>query len=314
MIRPVNIRRSIIILLFLLSTLYSVAQKNWRITYVHWKDTVSAESWINTMNKHGGDIKTIIDYPGSNWMPMAMGKKIWFQIDKDTTGKKKGLYVYNSKTGKEKFLFEATGLYQDIDYNKKAKLYIGCFSHKPDGSPKNQYDIFLFNEDGTYKKAVTIDTAIDLEPVFSPDGKQIIFRSNRDRNPKSWAEFELYSINKDGTNLKRLTYNPDTTKNVLRTSNPCFTPDGRIAFTGYWDGTYRIMVLDSDRAKPKPLLKMDEMEQTGFCFSNDGKMVVFTGKKKGARNADIYIVNTDGTNLRQLTNDWKRKVQPFFLK
>jgi len=45
----------------------------------------------------------------------------------------------------------------------------------------------------------------------------------------------------------------------------------------------------------------------------DGKQVTFCGRNKVARNFDIYLVNADGTGLRQLTNDWKRKVQPFFI-
>lgn len=314
MSRLVNTMRLILFIIIIFSSSSSFSQKNRKIVYVHWKDTITSESWINIMNRDGSEIKTIIDYPGSNWMPMATNHRVWFQIDKDTAGKKRGLYTYNIKTKKEKYLFDAKGLYQDIDYNKKFKLYAGGFSHKPGVAAKSQYDIFLFNEEGTYKKSVTHDTAIDLEPVFSPDGKQIIFRSNRDRNPQSWGEFEVYSINNDGTGLKRLTFNPDSTQNVLRTSNPCFTPDGRIAFTGFWDGTYRIMVLDYERKNPKALIKMNEVEQTGFSFSPDGKKVVFAGKKKGARNADIYIVNTDGSDLQQLTNDWKRKVQPFFIK
>lgn len=298
----------------ILVTQFSFAQKNgWKIAYVLWQDTTTVENSIHSMDPDGKNDKLIIDYPGSNWMPMTARYKIWFHLGKDTIGKKAGLYFYNLKNKKEKYLFDAKGLYQDIDYHKGQKIYAGGFSHKPEGKTKSQYDIILFNEDGSLKKPVTSDTAIDLEPVFAPDGEKIIFRSNRDRNPKSWAEFEIYSINTDGTGLKRLTYNPDTTQNVLRASSPVITPDGRIVFAGYWEGTYRLMLMNIDGSDIKVLIKMDEMEQTSCSFSPDGKQVVFTGRLKGKRNNDIYIVNTDGTNLRQLTNDWRRKVQPFII-
>ncbi len=194
MTRPDKLMRLFILIILLFAFFDSFSQKKWKIAYVHWKDTVASENRINVMDLDGSNIQTIIDYSGSNWMPMAEKNKIWFQIDKDTSGKKKGLYTFNIKTKKEQFLFDAKGLYQDIDYNNRSKLYAGGYSHKPAGATKSQYDIFLFNEAGSYKKQITNDTAIDLEPVFSPDGKQIIFRSNRDRNPKSWAEFEITAV------------------------------------------------------------------------------------------------------------------------
>lgn len=306
--------KKIVTIFSLLIAQAAYSQKNnWRIAYVLWHDTLTSENSIRLMNVNGKKDKQIVDYSGSNWMVMASGSDIWFQVGKDSSGKQPGLYRYNVKTGQEKFLFDAKGLYQDIDFSKKWNLYTGGFSHKPGETTKSQYDIFLFNEDGSVKKAVTSDTAIDLEPVFTPDGNKIIFRSNRDRNPKSWAEFEIYSINIDGTGLKRLTYNPDTTANVLRASSPIISPEGKIVFSGYWDRANRLMVMNMDGSDIKPLIRMDDIEQTSCSFSPDGKQVAFTGRRKGIRNNDIYVINTDGTHLRQLTNDWRRKVQPFFI-
>jgi len=308
-----SMKKLLAIILLLASQASFSQSRNWRIAYVLWHDTTTAENSIHLMKMNGKKDKSIIDYSGSNWMVMASGSKCWFQVGKDSSGKQPGLYNFDIKTKEEKFLFDARGLYQDIDFSDKLNLYVGGFSHKPAGVIKNQYDIFLFNEDGSLKKPVTSDTAIDLEPVFTPDGKKIIFRSNRDRNPKSWAEFEIYSINTDGTDLQRLTFNPDSTENVLRASSPNISSEGKIVFSGYWNGNYRLMVMNMDGSDLRPLIKMDDLEQTSFSFSPDGKQIAFTGRKKGMRNNNIYLINKDGTNLRQLTSDWRRKVQPIFV-
>lgn len=89
--------RTVLFILFSFSPVLSFSQGKWKIAYVHWKDTIVAENWINTMDMKGGNIQTIIDYPGSNWIPMATRNKIWFQVDKDTAGKRKGLYIYDIK-------------------------------------------------------------------------------------------------------------------------------------------------------------------------------------------------------------------------
>ena len=74
-------------------------------------------------------------------------------------------------------------------------------------------------------------------PVFSPDGTKIAFTSNRDGNP------ELYVMNRDGSDLRRLTNNPeiDTT--------PTWSPNGtQIAFTSGRTGTPQIYVVGADGA------------------------------------------------------------------
>jgi Tol biopolymer transport system component len=86
-------------------------------------------------------------------------------------------------------------------------------------------DIWVMDADGSNKRLLVRNGATNWAPSWHPDGKRIIFSSNRD----DWREdirqyghnFELYIINLDGTGLERITYN--------RTfdSFPMFSPDGR---------------------------------------------------------------------------------------
>jgi Tol biopolymer transport system component len=304
----------VVILFLFLSTVINAQVVDNRIAYILWQDTISSQNSIRLMNLEGtGDIE-LVNYPGSNWMVYARGHQLWYTTGKDTAGIKRGLYRYDFASKQVTYLFDCKGLYQDIDFDPGSGLFAGGFSHKPEDRSKVQYDIFLFNDNGSIKRPVTNDTAIDLEPVFVPGTDRIIFRSNRDLNPVSWGEFEIYSIRTNGTDLKRLTFNTDSTRNVLKASSPFLSPDGRIVFTGYRHGTYRLMIMNQDGSDLKPLIPMDDMEQTSCSFSPDGKLIVFTGRVKGKRNNDLYLVNKDGSGLRQLTNDWRRKVQPFFIQ
>ncbi|HEY2825794.1 MAG TPA: hypothetical protein VGI83_09635, partial [Gemmatimonadales bacterium] len=41
------------------------------------------------------------------------------------------------------------------------------------------FDLYLINLDGTGLVQVTTDTTFDAFPMFSPDGKKLVFASNR---------------------------------------------------------------------------------------------------------------------------------------
>ena len=60
-----------------------------------------------------------------------------------------------------------------------------------------------------------LTNVIDSYPMFSPDGKQIAFESNRTGN------FEIYIINADGTNIKQLT------SDTAFDGTPAWSPDGK---------------------------------------------------------------------------------------
>jgi Tol biopolymer transport system component len=60
-----------------------------------------------------------------------------------------------------------------------------------------QEDLFVGTRDGGMRR-VTDDAARDRGPVFTPDGRSLVFYSNRDGN---WA---VWSIGVDGSNLRRV--------------------------------------------------------------------------------------------------------------
>src|SRR6185436_10504413 len=61
------------------------------------------------------------------------------------------------------------------------------------------WDIWIVNSDGSENKQLTADTFIDRQPTVSPDGRYIVFQSNRAGGRNLWR------IDADGTNPKQLT-------------------------------------------------------------------------------------------------------------
>jgi len=68
-------------------------------------------------------------------------------------------------------------------------------------------EVWIANADGTNPRQITNLGGANFAPVFTPDGKKIIFSSNY-KSPRSGA-FDLYLINLDGTGLEAVTTNPE---------------------------------------------------------------------------------------------------------
>jgi TolB protein len=85
-------------------------------------------------------------------------------------------------------------------------------------------EIFVSDADGSGAKQITNFGCASFAPQFTPDGKRIIFSSNK--NKCDSREFELFLIDVDGGNLEQVTSFSGFT------SFPDFSPDGaRIVFT-----------------------------------------------------------------------------------
>ncbi len=69
-------------------------------------------------------------------------------------------------------------------------------------------EIYSMNADGTAQTRLTDDTSIDAEPVYSPDGSRIAFRSN---NRTADRVQQIFTMNaKDGSDIVQLTNDPGT--------------------------------------------------------------------------------------------------------
>jgi len=144
--------------------------------------------------------------------------------------------------------------------------------------------------------------------VYDKDGKEtyedgpkgIVWRGTK-------YEKEIYLIDSDGRNLRRLTRK----SGCVEDSGPVWSPDGKwIAFVSNRDNNEEIYVLDIDTKRMTNLTR-NPAEDNDPAWSPDGKRLTFISTRDG--NPEVYSMNADGTNQKRLTSNSLNDAYPRWL-
>jgi dipeptidyl aminopeptidase/acylaminoacyl peptidase len=138
---------------------------------------------------------------------------------------------------------------------------------------------------------------------FTPDGKQILFTSNRVEDADwQFRESDIYSVNVDTGAIKQLTTRkgPD--------GNPKVSPDGRyVAYTGNDASTdtwrdAKVYVMNIDGTNPHLVSGQWDRSPQNIQWKADGTGLYFTAQDTGVQNLYVLpIAGTRGDAVQPLT-------------
>jgi len=147
--------------------------------------------------------------------------------------------------------------------------------------------IYLLNvAGGSAPKRITSSSAIDTEAVFSPDGSQIYFTSDRSGGP------QIYRMPAGGGDAQRLTFKGD-----YHTSARLSGDGKQLSYVARREGRFRIAVMDL--ATNDELLLTDGPMDESPSFAPNGRFLLYATTDRG-RDA-LGMVSTDGRVKSRLT-------------
>lgn len=187
------------------------------------------------------------------------------------------IFTYNLETGENKLVSTGTGATTCSFFVPGKDELVFCSTHqhgascpqKPDRSLGYvwglfEFDVYKCKTDGSELVRLTNEPGYDAEAAVSPDGKEVIFTSGRD------GDLELYKMNIDGSNPTRMTHT------IGYDGGPFFSPDGKHII-------YRAF-------HPKTA---DEYAKWQHLWEQQAVSPV---------RLELWIMDTDGNNQRQITN------------
>ena len=147
---------------------------------------------------------------------------------------------------------------------------------------------------------VLVDSITNIQAALSPDRTRVAFSSNRN------GSFDIYVMDADGRNLRRLTSSPGNE------GEPVWTPDGtRLVYTSTTGTTPQIAIMAADGGENRQLT-IAAAGNHSPSVSSDGRSIAFVSARDG--NHAIYLMNLDGSNQRRLVKSSARQTNPRFFR
>lgn len=160
-------------------------------------------------------------------------------------------------------------------------------------------DLYVVDVDGGNLVRVPVEGTDDLAPQWSPDGTHLVF----ERNPEGSAVGveTLWTIDLSSGVLHQITGDPST-HDLFADYWPSWSPAGTIVFDRW----------SSPRARSDSQCIVSISSRRVTCslrngwyedprWSPDGSRIVFSETVDG--NADLYLMDADGTHVRRLTDE-----------
>ena len=253
-------------------------------------------------------------------------------------------FVINISAQQEKYLFDGEKHFKNVrmltNHGENAEAYFSFDGQKLvyqatfDTLECDQ--IFTMNLDGSDRQLVSNGKGRTTCAYYYPDNRRILYASTflaDDKCPEPpdrskgyvWKLYDSFDIFlKDGDNLIRLTDTPGYDAEAT------ISPKGdKIVFTSLRDGDPEIYTMNLDGSE-QTRLTFEKGYDGGAFFSPDGKQIVFRASRPKTEEElkdyndlvenglvrptalEIYVMDADGKNVKQVTNLGKASFAPFF--
>ena len=240
-------------------------------------------------------------------VPQSANEKFEYKLV--STGKGRTTCPFFTKDGKN-IIYASTHMAADTcpptpDRKKYGNKYIWPLY--------DSYDIFVADLDGKIVKQLTNAKGYDAEATLSPDGKSMIYTSDKD------GDIDLYIMNLKTGKEKRITntpgydggawFSPDGKKIIWRASRPKSEAEIKeykelLAENLVAPTNMEVFVANADGSNAKQVTSFGQANWAP-TYMPDSKRIIFASNHEYKRGFpfNLYTVNEDGSGLTKVSRD-----------
>jgi len=183
------------------------------------------------------------------------------------------------------------------------------------GALNQNWELYLVQPDGSGLTRLTNNDYVDTSPSWSPDGRQIVYRSRVD------GSSDIFIMHADGTNPRNLVQDPQDS--IFDEFYPRWSPDGDMIAL-YTDRNYdpgapcaqhRLAIMPVTGGKDNiRMLNAQRTEQETLAWWPDGRSVVYSSRcdMTADSSVDLYRWNIYTDEVTPVVNDEYINAAPAF--
>ncbi|HSB13827.1 MAG TPA: protein kinase [Bryobacteraceae bacterium] len=160
-------------------------------------------------------------------------------------------------------------------------------AYRVGATDSNLWKVAISGQGTNHPVKVISSSRQDVNAQYSPDGKRIVFASDRS------GDMEIWASNADGSAPAQLT------SLGAHSGTPRWAPDGRrIAFDSNKEGRFQIYSIDAGGGVPQRLTR-SPVDDAAPSWSRDGKQIYFSSKRTGRW--EVWKMPAEGGDPVQVT-------------
>ena len=234
----------------------------------------------------------IMDQDGANFRILTSGKELVLSPRFDPKSQRIVYMSYKHKNKPPKVYV------LDLETGKQTLVCdMPYMSFAPRFAPDNHYVIISLARRGTTSiyeidiitgmetRLTKLFGVIDTSPSYSPDGKKIVFNSDR-----GGGKTQIYIMDRDGMNISRISAGEGNYR------TPVWSPNGEwIAFTKILSGNFYMGIMKPDGSDER-LLTNSWLEEAP-SWSPNSRTIIFGRQRRDGR-SQLYAIDVNGDNER----------------
>ena len=274
---------------------------SWKIAFNVLQDQKADDYEVYTMGIDGSGFKNVTNNKDVAWTYRSVPGKLLFISDRGAC--RRCYFLYESDLDGSN-LRKVTNLQLEDSWmasrNMGRELVV---AGRIDS--RVRYQLFIVDrETGQYRQLTNESESAFRDPVFSPDGKKIAYVFKKKRTDRSEIE-EMYIMNADGTNRRKLTTYPANDPLAKEPSYKVGAPQ--------WNAKHNLISYQSNQAGKQSLyavtpdgkkqwkLTDNKIDEGWHAWSPDGEWLVFDSRDDLNGRYDVMLMNFKTKELKKLT-------------